>query len=119
MVLAPDGTNLAYSELGIGYHYVSDTVLDVCLERESDLNWEQVRCVRDEDIRDQAFIFYVGEGRYRLRLDHLRDYGVLGEGWYIDSGITANSDHATVFEVADADITGIEVRLPAKFPSYQ
>ena len=118
-VIDLDGTNLAYNELMTGYHYGLNTVLAVYLERESGLNWEHVKRIQDDDVRDQAFIFYVGEGQYRLRLNHVRDFGVLGEGWYADSGITANPDLATVFEVADADITGIEVRLPAKFPSSQ
>ena len=47
------------------------------------------------------------------------NYGIQREGWYTDSGITAESDRATVFEVDDVDITGIEVKAPADFlPSH-
>ena len=111
-VHTPSGTRLTPGEYG--YQYGMDLVA-VCLERDVGLRWEHVRCMFDGDIRDQAFIFYVGEGSYRLMLKHLRDYGVLGEGWYADGGITTEPDHATAFEVTDADITGIEVRLPDRW----
>ena len=88
--------------------------------------WEEVHCAFDKNIRNQAFVFYVGEGSYRLRLRYLvrfpvpshkdqYNYSIEREGWYIDGWITAKSHRATVFEVDDVDITGIEVRAPADF----
>lgn len=106
-----------------GYRYESRAV-SVCLESKP----SERDCSFAENIRDQYFIFYVPESSsFKLTVrvwDRQKDVANLNEysvyeshakGWHGDAGFTTNKERATVFEVNDADITGIEVRLPVGF----
>ncbi len=62
---------------------------------------------------DGTFDIVYGRGTFTLRIYTL-EVGVWRHiGWYGEGGFTADRDQATVIEVDGADVTGIEIRLPA------
>ena len=53
------------------------------------------------------------DGTFTLQIYAWEGEGWRLVGWYGEGGFTSEPDQATVIEVAGADVTGIEIRLPA------
>ncbi len=62
---------------------------------------------------DGTFDLEHQNGTFTLRVYSLEDGVWRHIGWYGEGGFTADRDSATVIEVDGADVTGIEMRLPA------
>ncbi len=61
-----------------------------------------------------AFGLHVFNGMYTIRLSAVGDIPPRHVGWYGGaSGFTTDRAEATAIEIADADVTGIEIHLPA------
>ena len=66
-----------------------------------------------ETPRDGTFELYLQEGTHRIET-HVKEGGSWRHvGWYGEGGFATDRGDATVIELDGADVTGIEIRLPA------
>ena len=93
-VLGPDGVSLQ----GIGVLVGREGTLDTWLA---------------ETDRDGAFDLHVLDGAHTIRI-FVREAGTWRHvGWYGEDGFATDRSRATMIEVDGADVSGIEIRLPA------
>ena len=66
-----------------------------------------------ETDRDGAFDLHVLDGAHTIRI-FVREAGIWRHvGWYGEDGFATDRSRATMIEVDGADVSGIEIRLPA------
>lgn len=117
VVRGPDGEKLDAGFLGaqFGASYKSREIY-LCIDMVEGSSPHGTGCARDTPDR---FAIYVAAGSYILRVGIETGIGTgfgFGRGWYsssVSGGFTAKRSEVTVIDVDEADITGIEIRLPA------